>query len=278
MRKLLSANFRRLWKNPVFWIAFIGMLCASILFTCMTYRTSLQRPADEALYLEDVLFNLLPMMAFVCAVVVTLFLGTEYEEHTIRNKLIVGHTRRQVYYSNYITCLAASEAILGVVLLSSGLLGYVFFRETMLGWQQIAFLILCCFLLTAVFSAMCTGFAMNISSRAFDLVITLGFILCLLCLASYVEGALLEGEMTYSGVSFTENGVEYGDLVENPAYVGGPARTALELLYDLLPTGQAIQMNNSEFERCARWPVLSAVMLIVSTVLGWISFRKRDIR
>ncbi len=278
MAKLLSANFRRLRKSPVFWIAFIGMLCASILVTCMTYRTYLQHPSDEVLYLEDVLFNLLPMLAFLCAIVITLMLGTEYEEHTIRNKLIVGHTRSQVYFSNYITCLAASEAILTVVLLCSGILGYVFFRKTMLEWQQLAFLVLCCFLLTAVFSAMCTGFAMNIHSKAFDLVITLGFILCLLCLASYVEGALLEGERIYSGVSFSENGVEFGDLVENPAYVGGSARTAMELLYDLLPTGQAIQMNNSEFERCARWPVLSVVMLTVSTVMGWIPFRKRDIR
>lgn len=278
MRKLLSANFWRLWKNLVFWIAFIGVLCASILVTCMTYQASLRHPADEVVYLEDALFNLLPVMAFICAIVVTLFLGTEYEEHTARNKLIVGHTRRQIYYANYMTCLVASETILGVMLLCSGVLGYVFFRETMLGWQQVAFLILCCILLTAVFSAMCTGFAMNISSRAFSVVVTLGFILCILILASYIQGVLLEGEMIYSGVLITENGVEYGDLVKNPAYVGGPARTALELIYDLLPTGQAIQMNNSDFERCARWPALSAVMLIVSTALGWISFRKRDLR
>ncbi len=278
MAKLLSANFRRLGKSPVFWLAFMGMLCATILVTCMTYRTSLRDPSDEVLYLEDALFNLLPVMVFICAIVIPLLLGTEYEEHTIRNKLIVGHTRSQVYFSNYITCLASSEAILGVMLLCSGILGYIFFRETMLGWQQVAFLILCCFLLTAVLSAMCTGFAMNIRSKAFDLVITLGFILCLLCLASYVQGVLLEGEMIYSGVSFSENGVQFGDLVENPAYVGGSARTAMELVYDLLPTGQAIQMNNSEFERCARWPVLSVAMLTVSTVMGWIPFRKRDIR
>ena len=85
--------------------------------------------------------------------------------------------------------------------------------------------------------------------------------------------------MAYSDVVITaENGVQFGDLIENPAYIDGMQRTVYELIADILPTGQVIQMNNLEFERAARWPVFSLIMLIIATVAGYIPFRKRDIR
>ena len=85
--------------------------------------------------------------------------------------------------------------------------------------------------------------------------------------------------MVYSDVVITaENGVQYGDLIENPAYIDGMQRTVYELIADILPTGQVIQMNNLEFERAARWPIFSLIMLIIATIAGYLPFRKSDIR
>lgn len=85
--------------------------------------------------------------------------------------------------------------------------------------------------------------------------------------------------MTYSNIVITaEGGVQFGDLIENSAYIDGTQRTVYELIADILPTGQTIQLNNLEFERAARWPVFSLIMLIIATVAGYLPFRKRDIR
>ena len=47
--------------------------------------------------------------------------------------------------------------------------------------------------------------------------------------------------MVYSDVVITvENGVQFGDLIENPAYIDGMQRTVYELIADILPTGQVI--------------------------------------
>ena len=105
------------------------------------------------------------------------------------------------------------------------------------------------------------------------------FLFAILILASFFVNALEEGPVVYSDVVITaENGVQFGDLIENPAYIDGMQRTVYELIADILPTGQVIQMNNLEFERAARWPVFSLIMLIIATVAGYIPFRKRDIR
>lgn len=69
-----------------------------------------------------------------------------------------------------------------------------------------------------------------------------------------------------------------GDLIDNPQYIGGFKRTVYEFIYDFLPTGQSIQLNNMEFENAARWPWLSVIMLLISTFAGYIPFRKCDIR
>lgn len=277
MRKLLSANFSRLRKDTVFWLAMLGMTVGSVLFSCLNYQTSLRYESDP-LYVEDVLFNLFPMIAFVCAAFISLHLGTEFDENTIRNKLIVGHTRTEVFFANYLTCMAASILLLFGILIFSGVTGYFCFKAFLLKNTQLVFLILCCILCTMVFSAICVGIAMNIPRKAISVVVTTMFMLGILFAASYMEGALQEAEMTYDGITITMEGVQFGDLVENPAYVGGTARKVMEFLYDMLPTGQAIQLNNMSFDRCLRWPWLSAIMLMIVTVVGYLPFRKRDIR
>lgn len=277
MTKLISANVSRLRKDIVFWLAMFGMTAGSVIFSYLNYQTSLRYISDP-IYVEDVLFNLFPMIAFVCAAFISLHLGTEFDENTIRNKLIVGHTRTEIFFANYLTCMAASLLLLFGILIFSGVTGYYFFKVFMLEKTQLVFLILCCILCTMVFSAICVGFAMNIHKKAISVVAAGIFMLCILYLASYMEGALLEAEMTYDSVTTTMDGVQYGDLVPNPAYVGGTARKVMEFIYDMLPTGQAIQMNNMSFERCLRWPWLSAVTLTIATVLGYLPFRRRDIK
>lgn len=33
-----------------------------------------------------------------------MFIGTEFSDGTMRNKLIVGHRRREIYFTNFLTC------------------------------------------------------------------------------------------------------------------------------------------------------------------------------
>ena len=134
-------------------------------------------------------------------------------------------------------------------------------------------------LMALVFSAMFVGISMNVGSKAASLVASIVFLFAILLLASFCINALEEPLMAYTNVIISvEDGVQFGDLVENPAYVDGTQRMIYELIADILPTGQAIQMNNLEFERSARWPAFSLIMLIIATVAGYIPFRKRDIR
>ena len=205
-------------------------------------------------------------------------LGTEFDEHTIRNKLIVGYNRTQVYFAEYITCLIASLILFAGMILFSTVSGWFFFRKLQFGWQEVLFLLLCCILIAAVFSAMSVAICMNVHNKAVSLVASLIFMFAILLLASFCINALAEEPTTYSDIRITMDGVQLGEMIDNPAYIDGTQRAIYELIADILPTGQSIQLNNLECERADRWPMLSGIMLLIVTILGYIPFRKRDVK
>ena len=275
MRKLLAASFSRLWKEKIFWFVFLIMSIGSVCYNWIGYN-EINNPQ---IYVEDMIFCMLPMSGFVFALFISMRLGTEFEEHTIRNKLVVGYNRTQIYFAEYITCMVASIILLGIMLLFATVFGLLLSLEFQSGWMEIVFLLFCCVLIASVFSAMFVGISMNVGAKATSLVVSIVFLFAILLLASFCINALAEEPMAYSNITITvEDGVQFGDLIENPAYVDGTQRTVYELIADILPTGQAIQLNNLEFERAVRWPVFSLMMLVIATVAGYIPFRKRDIR
>ena len=95
MTKVLSANFMRLKKDKVFWIGLVFMFAAGIFFPVMRYmdmkQTGTINPIDNA-FLGCVLF-----IGIIMAVFCSLFIGTEYSDGTIRNKVIVGQNRNAIY-------------------------------------------------------------------------------------------------------------------------------------------------------------------------------------
>lgn len=275
MRKLITASFSRLWKEKIFWFVFLIMSIGSVCYNWIGYNEA----TKVQTYVEDMIFCMLPMSGFVFALFISMRLGTEFEEHTIRNKFIVGYSRTQVYFAEYITCMVASMILLGIMLLVSTSFGLLLSLEFQSSWQELVLLIFCCVLIASVFSAMFTAISMNIGSKATSLVVSIVLLFAILLMASFCINALAEEPMTYSNIVITvEDGVQFGDLIENPAYIDGTQRTIYELIADILPTGQTIQLNNQEFERATRWPVFSLIMLIIATVAGYLPFRKRDIR
>ena len=275
MRKLITASFSRLWKEKLFWLVFAFMSIGSVCCNWLNYNEAI----NPQIYLEDVLFSMLPMSCFVFALFISMRLGTEFEEHTIRNKLVVGYHRTQVYFAEYITCMVASIILLGIMLLFSMSFGLLLSLEFQSDWYELVFLLFCCAMIVSVFSAIYVGISMNVGSKAISLVVSIVFVFAILLLASFCINALEEEPTAYSNITITvEDGVQFGDLIENPAYVDGTQRTVYELIADILPTGQTIQLHNLDFERAARWPVFSLMMLVIATVAGYIPFRKRDIR
>ncbi|MEG0494561.1 MAG: ABC transporter permease, partial [Clostridia bacterium] len=68
----------------------------------MRYRNAPAAPIDQIFFFQAVIIGLVSPL--FCG----LFLGTEYSDGTMRNKLIVGQKREKIYLSSFIVCTCAA--------------------------------------------------------------------------------------------------------------------------------------------------------------------------
>lgn len=99
MRKLLRANLFRLRRSRAFWLCTAAAFVLSALYL-------LRVDTERSQTLDQQIMQMFPFLPILHAAFVSLFLGLEYQDGTLRNKLIVGHSHGQVYSS----CLLTSAA------------------------------------------------------------------------------------------------------------------------------------------------------------------------
>ena len=100
MNRLLIANFMRVKKNKLFW-ALCGVMSLVSLFMIVNAIVNNDSQIDNAMCMFVI------PVEIAAAVFISIFFGTEYGDGTIRNKLVVGHDRRQIYFANSITAAAS---------------------------------------------------------------------------------------------------------------------------------------------------------------------------
>lgn len=101
MYKLLKANFFKLRKSIVFWL-FI-FLSAGIAVISHFFKFT----HSFATYLDTAVTEYVIILGIFIAFFVSLFVGREYSDGIIRNKIVNGHTRKNIYFSNLIICIIA---------------------------------------------------------------------------------------------------------------------------------------------------------------------------
>ena len=276
MRNLLSANFSRHWRSNVFWAEILLTAVLSVFVVVVNYSPAVQA-TENRLYLEDVFFTLYQILGFILAAGISLIVGAEYSDGTIRNKLIVGKTRVQIYLANFIASAVPSCLVLAVHGVITFGAGYFLWGNFTLEAEQVFAALLSALLISFVYSALFVSISMNCSNKAVTAVVSLLLVLGLTYLAGSIGNALMEPKMTYDSVTYTADSILFGNEIPNPAYLSGGQRTLYEMVYDLLPTGQLLQMYSMDFQRCTRWPVYSLVLFVLITAVGYVMFHRKNI-
>ena len=274
MTKLLSANFFRLKKNKCFWVCMIFMLAAGVFFPVMRY-VDMQK-SGTVNTLDNGFFACALFIGVLASVFCSLFIGTEYSDGTIRNKVVVGQKRSAIYLSNLITCAAA-----GVAMCLAFFLPYLGLGMPLLGFftadvKVILLFTLAVFALCISFNAIFTMNAMLNQNKAVVAVTCILSAFVLLGAGAYIN-ARLDEPKTYP--SYNISGEETAStVIENPDYLEGTERDVYQFLYDFFPGGQAVQCSTMEAVHPPMLPVYSAVIVVLTTGLGLFFFRRKDLK
>lgn len=92
MYKLLKASFFRLKKEIVFWM-FTFFTLGIAFFSLLRYNPS-------EVILDRFVNEFIMYIGIFIAIFVSVFVGKEHSEGIIRNKIIAGHKRINIYLSN----------------------------------------------------------------------------------------------------------------------------------------------------------------------------------
>ncbi len=277
MRNLLAANFARLWRDKLFWIGMAVMAGLQAFELSMLYVEHLQYGVEN--HLENVLYVYGVFGPIVMSVFLSMFLGTEYSDGTLRNKLIVGQRRSHIYLANLMVCGAAGLLFSLANLLVSLALGIPMFglRVPVL---SVVTHTLCTFFMILAFAAIFTLIGMLCHSKAFTVAVSILLVFGFFMVGLVVKQCLMAPEME----SHYEMSVD-GEFVEtdpqpNPKYLRGTKRKFYEFLDQFLPGGQILansrMMEESDNDRTL---VLYDVVWVVLTAGGGILlFQRKDLK
>lgn len=277
MSKLLSANFMRLRKSTVFWLCAISTLLISAVMIYNSAGTAeSMTSADFAQHLDDYFFQLAPFTGAIIAVFISLFLGTEYSDGTIRNKLVVGHTRASIYLANFLTCFIGGVIITSMWFIG-GLPGLYLIGDFEMGISGAVSYFFVAIGITAIFTALFVWISTLSRNKAITVVLVLVLWVGLTIAGSAVNDRLHEVEFN-GGMAYVDGEFVMMEETPNPLYLAGNVRTAFEFLFRALPTGQAIAMTDVEITTPMLNVAVSFIVTVLITMIGVLMFHKKDLK
>lgn len=286
MNKLLSAEFIRLAKSMVYRLGLLvsggmGAMFILVRWTDMKMHPELFGEGGlEATHADGLLFMGSLYMIFVIAVVVGIFVGTEYSDGTIRNKLTAGHTRSGIYLSKLTVSSVAAVSIQLLYVLTVWGLGTWLIGGTSTPVKDILLLELTSMAVTVALTAILLLFAMLIQSKAVGSVACLLAVIIMLFATLIIWQGLNEPEY-FEGYSYvdTETGeVVQEEKIKNNNYLTGTKREIYEFLNEFLPVSQLYQIAMECTERLGYMVLYDCVIVLVSTGGGILAFRKKNLK
>ncbi len=274
MSKLLHANLIRLKKNKVFWtgIIVIALFCTAI---CVAmYRDMIRY--DEMVNVEMVLFNAITVIGILISVFCSLFVGTEYSDGTIRNKIIIGHSRNTIYLSSFIVCAIAGVVLYIVSLGVSAAIGIPMFGTLQIPFTSFLLLFVDGLLLCIAYAAIYNLVGMLSSNKAYTAIINILLVFTLLFIGIWLYQSLNQPEMMEQAQMI--DGQIHLETVQNPNYLTGTRREIYQFFFDCLPGGQSFQISSLEVIHPYLLGICSVIITIVSTIIGMISFKNKNIK
>ena len=275
MRNLFSVGLFRTVRSKLFYILLVLTALTMVYVYYNTYRLQLGPGFSQ---LDLYFFQFINANIVSAAVFCPLFLSSEYGDGALRNKLMVGRTRPQIYLANLaVNCLYGTAACLAAVV--TGLCVGV----PLLGWFQnagpgkILLYVLLALATTWVCAALYTFLSMVVASRGVAITLCILLAFGLILLGQYLYLALSQEEVL-TALFYTDTGEMAVSEQPNPAYLTGFARQVYQFFYELTPGGQAYQILGMSAQSPLRMLGYSGLVFVLVTGLGLAIFQKKDVK
>lgn len=281
MNRLLTANFTRLWRSRIFYVLEIFMIGFSVLMYTDTYISVYK---NHEVYENWNLFFFSEMMfiGVALAIFVSLYIGVEYSNGTIRNKLSAGHSRLHIYLANLLVCYAAGIIACITYSVTSAIMGLALIgKEAVSGlWKPAQGMIAVLFILmayAAIFVLVSMSDMNTVRATVVSLLLSLIILSAGLIVCQYLD--MPEYTVRYTTVEVESGGTKkVEETVYNSRYLTGTKRKIYEAADLMLPSAQVMYVVDRGVAYSVKQPVCMFGVTIVCTGAGIWIFRRKDIK
>lgn len=248
MYKLLNASFFRLKKNKIFYFIIVVSIVMALFVLYSRYTDEL-KDIQYGFSLTDLkttdrlLVDNLVIIGFLMSLFTSLFVGTEYSDGVIRNKLIAGHSRISVYIANFIMSVVVGIIVEVIYLLIVSSIGIPIFGGIQIPISDFLYVLLDSFMIIVFYACIFTFISLICSN------ITTSTVICLLLTLAMMIMAILQTP---------------GDEILN-----------------IFPTGQVIQISWLSYKEEANiqllWVYSLGITFVINTI-GIYLFNRKELK
>ena len=286
MYKLLKANFFRLLKNKIFWgIVIITILIASFIL----FNTILNQQGETKEGIDNILVMYIHFIGIFIAIFTSLFVGTEYSDGALRNKIVIGHSRKHIYLANLITSIVVGICIELIYMLVIMIVGIPTLGTLQMTTEKFLFIVLDIIFIIIAYASIFTCVTLLCSDITVSTVTCIILVLVML-VVSMALSSTANATKYYENYSQNENGEIEVYQEPNPGYPGDFKKNVAKTILYCIPTGQASQiasqvnkhpfqmvdyMSDNELKTAFLY---SLGMTVCITGLGIYCFKRKDLK
>lgn len=250
MIRLLKVNYFRLKKNFCFCFL-MGLMC---LFGVFLYINNIGLYPERCIncdnMFEEMFFNFLSLNWIIMPIFISLFIGTEYSDGVIKNKIVNGHKRTNIYFANLlasiIVCFIYSICYVVFALITGIVLKHNFILNT----SVVLVVLFNSIFLNILISSLFTFVSMVISNNKGSVITSMAIVIWSMIVVP--------------------------NIFSKMQMVSGSIKIIYNLLLKILPYGQIFMMSNFDGNYSDFW-IYSIIMIVIFNFYGVFLINKKEI-
>lgn len=275
MYRLLDAGFERIKKNKVFFGCIFVTIGIAIFMLVSNYSD--MKNYNAQISTSELVSNYLPMIGMFIAIFTGLFVGTEYSDGTIRNKIIAGHKKINIYLSNFI--ISSIVAIIFQIIWTAFVLiiAVPVFGKPIIELNQLLITSFDSIMFIIAYSAIFNFISVLSCNKTISAVTCILLFFIMLGVTVSAFNIIQTPETVQQGGLNPDTGVVSFEEVPNPKYPSDSKRQFYQTIVDIIPMGQAFSIGAGLDTNVYMLPVYSAALIVLFNGFGIYLFNKKDL-
>ena len=288
MYKLLNASFYRLRKNKIFLGLVILTIIIAVFMIVSEYLNNIKYSSVFGISsntTDILLMKFINIIGFFIAIFTSLFVGAEYSDGTIRNKIVAGHSRENIYLSNLIVSILVGIFLELIYLIVISIFSIPIFGLVQMNFSQLAVILLDIIMIIIVYSSIFNFIALICSNITISTVSSLLLILIMFVIDMLLSPTANSTEYIQKNIVMDEKGNVTYEVVKNEDYPGKLVQTICKTISNFNPVSQAIEisgnkinMNEENFNNMKVYPLYSLGLIIIITAIGIYLFNIKELK